>query len=79
MIESPAKVFIADVLYTRSDETFYVLDRYSYQSLYQGDRLEDVIAHLKTDGWARCGSVNRVDGVVVALWSRGSDYLAIWD
>jgi hypothetical protein len=79
MAQRDTGIVVADVLCTSSDETLYVLDRYDHQPIYEGGWLEDVTDRLRTDGWSRCGYVTRGDGVSVALWGRGSEYLAVWD
>jgi len=79
MNEGDRGVVIADVLYTASDETFYVTSRLDHQTHYEGGWLEDVSDRLKADGWSRCGYVTRADGVPVALWCRKSEYIAVWD
>jgi hypothetical protein len=47
MSQRDTGIAIADVLYTNSDETFYVLNRYDHESTYEGGRLEDVADRLE--------------------------------
>jgi len=55
---------IADVLYTTTDETFYVLDNvHANASKYYAETLEDVFNKLKQDKWKQCGKVNKSDGI----------------
>ena len=78
--EQYARIVVADVDYTPSDETFYVLKRQSQQSLYLAESLAVVEEKLKADGWWNYGVVIRWDEVPVALWSlSNNEYLAVWD
>lgn len=71
---------IADVLYSTTDETFYVLDRtYDNASKYYAETLEDVFSKLKQDSWKQCGKVNRSNGLLAHLFEKGRNYIAIWE
>ena len=74
------KIVIANVLYTATDETFYVLkSQFDDAEKYRKDTLEETIASLEASGWNRCGKVNRWDGVHVDMMTNGTlDYIALW-
>lgn len=74
-----ARFVVADVLFTASDETFYVLNSRDRQALYLADSVDELTDKLERDGWSRSGQIGRWDGAAVALWSRGNDYVATWD
>lgn len=73
-------VVIANVLYTSTDETFYVLKgQFDGAENYIKDTLEETIAALEASGWRRCGKTNRWDGVHVDMMSNEKlDYIALW-
>ena len=74
------KIVIANVLYTATDEAFYVLkSQFDDAEKYWKDTLEETIASLEASGWNRCGKVNRWDGVHVDMMTNGTlDYIALW-
>lgn len=74
-------VIFADILYTRTDETFYVLlSESKYINNYSAGTLKDAVLLLEFDGWRSCGKVSRHDGVMVDMFARGNDeYIAIWE
>jgi hypothetical protein len=75
-------VQILDVLYTRTDETFYVLNKYhDDRDRYVGLGLDEVVKALQRDGWYRYGVVTLQDYSPASLWSKGSGhdtFLALW-
>jgi len=75
-----SKIIIADVLYTVTDETFYVLNRYNDNaSDYVAETLEDTFQNLNADGWHKCGKVNRADYSLVDMLTNHKDYIAVWE
>lgn len=74
------KIVIANVLYTASDETFYVLNSQpEHAEKYVGDTLQETIANLEADNWHTCGKVIRPDEVPVDMMSDGQlHYIALW-
>lgn len=75
-----AKIVIADVLYTVTDETFYVLNRlHKNAPKYYSETLEDVFRKLETDGWHRCGKVNKSDSSLVDMLTNHKDHIAVWE
>lgn len=76
-----SKIIIADVLYTNTDESFYVLDRvHENAETYHADTVEAVIQNLREDGWDTCGKVNKSDGSLADLLSNDkNDYIAVWE
>jgi len=75
------KIIIADVLYTETDETFYVLNRsHDNASKYTAGTLEDTFYNLIADGWQKRGKVNRHDGSKVDMLKNDKDYIiAVWE
>lgn len=74
------KIMIADVLYTTTDETFYVLDKvHDNASKYYAETLENVFNKLKQDNWEQCGKVNKSDGLLVDMFVKDSNYIAVWE
>ena len=75
-----AKIIIRDVLYTNTDETFYVLEReHKMPADYKAETLEEAVTYLKSDGWIRCGKVNKQDYSIVDMLSKDNVYIAIWE
>ena len=74
------KVVIANVYYTFTDETYYVLkSSFDDAANYTKDTLEETIASLEAAGWRRCGKVNRWDGVHVDMMhDEKMNYIALW-
>ena len=74
------KIVIANVHYTVTDETFYVLQsQLDGAEKYRRDTLEETISSLEAAGWSRCGKVNRWDGVHVDMMTEGNlNYIALW-
>ncbi len=74
------KIVIANVLYTTTDETHYVLKtQLDGAENYIKDTLDETIASLEVAGWRRCGKVNRWDGVHVDMMTnRELDCIALW-
>lgn len=75
------KIVIADVLYTNTDETFYVLNRpHDNAAKYCAETLDETFENLKADGWNRCGKVNKNDGSLADMCSDGKiNYIAVWE
>lgn len=80
MQDTILKPIIHDVLFTESDETYYVLNHVSdYQDLYSAKNMDDLEKILLNDGWEKCcGGVIRWDEVNVDMWCRGKEYIAFW-
>jgi len=75
-----AKIIIADVLYTATDETFYVLNRTHDNALkYIAETLEDTFYNLEADGWRKCGKVNKADSSIVDMLVNHNAYIAVWE
>ncbi|MEA4919810.1 MAG: hypothetical protein VB078_02635 [Clostridiaceae bacterium] len=76
-----SKIVIADVLYTKTDETFYVLNRtHENASKYYAETLEGTISNLKADGWSTCGKVQKSDYTAVDALTNGNlGYIAVWE
>lgn len=74
------KVAIANVLYTSTDETFYVQNSiFESAEKYQANTLQQVISKLEADGWRLCGKVHRADETLVDMMTDGDQhYLALW-
>ena len=74
------KIVIANVLYTLTDEAYYVLkSQFDDAANYIKDTLEETFASLEAAGWNRCGKVNRWDGVHVDMMTDGKlNYIALW-
>lgn len=73
------KIIIGDVMYTVTDETYYVLDRISkYADRYQAKSLWEAFNMLRTDGWVKCGKVQRSDDTPVDMFSRKGELIAVW-
>lgn len=73
-------VKIAEVYYTKTDETYYVLNKQfeDYEN-YVGNCKEETIAKLLKDGWNRFGHLTRWDDVSVEVFSKDNAIIAIWD
>ena len=55
-------------MYTNTDETFYVLEReHKMPADYKAETLEEAVTYLKSDGWIRCGKVNKQDYSIVDM------------
>lgn len=76
-----SKIKIADVLYTATDESYYVLNReHENTEKYQGETIDAVYKKIVADGWNRCGKVNKSDNSLVDLFSNlRNDYIAVWE
>ena len=75
-----SKIIIMDVLYTTTDETFYVLNReHDNASKYAAETLEDTFRNLEADGWHKCGKVQRADYSPVDMLTNYKNYIAVWD
>lgn len=73
------KIIIADVLYTATDETYYVLNGISkYADQYQAGSLWEAYKLLRADGWTKCGKVHRSGNALVDMFSRGGELTAAW-
>lgn len=73
-------IMIFDVLYTTTDETFYVLNKiHDNASKYYAETLEDVFNKLKQDKWEQCGKVNKSDGLLVDMFKKDENYIAVWE
>lgn len=74
-----SNIFIANVYFTMTDETYYVTNiESSYSSLYKTDSLEKTIYLLIEDNWQPSGKVARYDYVHVDMFMRNSELIAIW-
>jgi hypothetical protein len=74
------RVALADVLYTNTDETFYVFDGLSkYFEHYKANSMVAVIELLRKDNWGFCGEVQRHDYSRVDMLVRDGEYIAIWE
>lgn len=76
-----SKIVIADVLYTHTDNTFYVLNqRHGDSKGALPESLEDAFDVLKTAGWSLGGKVHRGDNVLVDMMSDNyGNYIAVWE
>lgn len=76
-----SKIIVADVLYTSTDETFYVLNTiHSNAEKYVAKTLDETFTKLKADGWSRCGKVNRSNDLLADMLSNSKgDYIAVWE
>lgn len=71
---------IADVLYTKTDETFYVLNKvHNNASRYYAETLDDVFNKLKQDKWEQCGKVNKSDNLLADMFVKENNYIAVWE
>lgn len=79
-IQSMNLVKIADVYYTQSDETYYVLKK-DYERAYEyiADNLEQTKKLLIDDNWKQIGKIDRWDEVLVEAYSKDNKIIAIWD
>lgn len=75
------KIIITDILYTSTDETFYVLNRtHSNANKYVSKTLDETFTKLKADGWSKCGKVKRSNDLSVDMLSNSNgDYIAVWE
>lgn len=74
------KIMIADVLYTVSDETFYVLNRTNENApKYYAETLEAVFDKLRQDKWVKCGKVNKSDNSLADMFKKDENYIAVWE
>ena len=75
-----SNILIYDVIYTNTDETFYVLNKeHENSTKYISENLENTYLKLKNDGWSKCGKVNKTDNVLVDLFSKDGSYIAVWE
>jgi|GEM_PF-7064084 len=75
------KIIIADVLYTNTDETFYVRNcPYEQAEIYIADTLADTLDRLKADGWQPCGQIKTNDPAptLAQLLRKNNNYIAAW-
>ena len=74
------KIMIADVLYSTTDETFYVLNKiHDNASKYYTETLEDVFDKLRQDKWEQCGKVNKSDYSLADMFVKTGNYIAVWE
>lgn len=74
------KIMIADVLYSTTDETFYVLNKaHDNDFKYYAETLEDVFDKLKQDKWIQCGKVNRINNLLADMFKKDENYIAVWE
>ncbi len=75
------KIIIADVLYTVTDETYYVLNKeHENAAKYQAATIDAVYENIVADGWTRCGKVNKSDYSLADMFSNShNDYIAVWE
>jgi hypothetical protein len=76
-----SKIIIADVLYTITDEMYYVLNReHENATKYQAETLDAVFEKLSADGWTRCGKVSKSDYSLADMLSNShNNYIAVWE
>jgi hypothetical protein len=74
-----AKIVIADITETKSDETFYVGRSSIYQKHFEDETLEKVHQKLLKAGFKKHSWIERADGIRVHWWSDGDTDLAVWD
>lgn len=73
------KIIIADIYYTVTDETYYVLNGLSrFANDYKVNSLREAFIALRADGWTKCGKVQRSDYAAVDMFQRNNDQIAIW-
>ena len=73
------KIIMADVHYTSTDETYYVLNGTSrFRDDYKLYSLREAFSVLKADGWSKCGKVQRSDYTPVDMFVRNNDQIAVW-
>jgi hypothetical protein len=73
------KVVVRDVIFTVTDETYYVSATGSnFTGLYSTSSIQQTEKLLLADGWRSVGPVVRYDNVAVDMWSRKSELLSIW-
>lgn len=73
------KIILADVHYSPTDETYYVLNGISrFADNYKTDTLYETFLVLKADGWSKCGKVQRWDYSPVDLFVRNNSQIAVW-
>lgn len=79
-VQSMDLVKIADVYYTETDETYYVLKK-DYDKAYEyiGENIEDTRGLLIRDGWQQYGKLARWDEVFVEAYMKDNKIIAIWD
>ncbi|PCI37563.1 MAG: hypothetical protein COB53_06190 [Elusimicrobia bacterium] len=70
---------IADVHYSSTDGTYYVLNQFEIGKSFIAQTVEETKQRLHNGGWSRCGKVVRHDDEVVEMWSSDSRFIAIWD
>jgi len=73
------KIVIADIIYTNSDETYYVGISRTYQEQYACRTLEETQKKLIEIGFHESHKIERSDGVMVNTWSFGELIFAVWD
>lgn len=62
------KIVLADVLYTKTDESYYVLEGTGkYADDYKAGSMWEVFQLLSEDGWEKRGKVQRSDGSLEIL------------
>lgn len=76
-----SKIIIADVLYTVTDETYYVLNKeHANAAKYKAATINAVYKNIVADGWTRCGKVNKSDYSLADMFSNShDDYIAVWE
>ena len=73
------KIILAVVLYTITDETYYILNGPSrYADNYKANTLWEAFHLLKADGWEKCGKIRRSDNSLADMLVRKNEYAAIW-
>jgi len=74
-----SNVFIANVHFTITDETYYVSPTEShYSSIYKSDSIEKTKELLIKDNWKPSGKVSRWDYINVDMFDRNYELIAIW-
>lgn len=74
-----ANVIIADIIMTRSDETYYVVKSRTYEQRYKCESLEETENNLILHGWRKSGQIHRADDVKVNFWHQEEAMVAVWD
>jgi hypothetical protein len=76
---SVEKVHIKEVIYTRSDETYYVSSSDSKDAFkYMTHSLQTKLKLMEDDGWSGCGGVQLPDYTVVKMYGKDDELVAIW-
>ncbi len=79
MLNEKTNVIITDVIYTVTDETYYVLNRiHNNAKRYLADTIEEVFENLENDGWNKCGKIKNNDDKIVDMFEKDDNYITVW-